>query len=71
MSKVKVDITVSVDGYVAGRNQSVEHPLGEGGMPLHDWAFALRAWREPHGIEGGLVNASTAVVEETTANVGA
>ena len=71
MSKVKVDISVSVDGYVAGPNQSVEHPLGEGGMALHDWAFALRAWREPHGIEGGLVNASTAVVEETTANVGA
>jgi dihydrofolate reductase len=71
MSKVKVDISVSVDGYVAGPNQSVEHPLGEGGMALHDWAFALRAWREPHGIEGGLVNASTGVVEETTANVGA
>ena len=38
---------------------------------LHEWAFALKAWREPHGMEGGEVNASTAVVEESIANVGA
>jgi dihydrofolate reductase len=71
MSKVRVHITVSADGYVAGPNQSLENPLGEGGGGLHDWAFALRAFREPHGMEGGEVNASTPVVEESLANVGA
>jgi hypothetical protein len=71
MSKVSVHITVSADGCVAGPNPSLENPLGEGGGSLHDWAFALRAVREPHGMEGGEVNASTPVVEESLANVGA
>jgi dihydrofolate reductase len=71
MSKVRVHITVSADGYVAGPNPSLENPLGEGGGRLHDWAFGLKAWREPHGMEGGEVNASTSVVEESLANIGA
>ena len=71
MSKVRVHITLSADGYVAGPNQSEENPLGEGGGSLHDWAFALRAFREPHGREGGEVNASNAILEEAQANVGA
>src|SRR5919202_1863667 len=71
MSKVKVHISISVDGYVAGPNQSREHPLGEGGEGLHEWVVALKAWRERHGLEGGEVNASTPVVEESLANVGA
>ncbi len=71
MSKLRVHITVSADGYVAGPNQSRENPLGEGGETLHDWAFALRAVREPHGMEGGEANASTPVVEDALANVGA
>jgi dihydrofolate reductase len=71
MSKVKVHISVSVDGFVAGPNQSLENPLGEGGERLHDWIVGLRVWREPHGLDGGEVNASTPVVEEALANVGA
>ena len=71
MSKVRVHISVSADGYVAGPNQSEENPLGEGGESLHDWVVALRAWRELHGMEGGEVNASNAVIEEAQANVGA
>src|ERR671914_481826 len=71
MSNVRVHISVSADGYVAGPNQSLENPLGESGESLHDWLIALRAWREPHGMEGGDVNLSSAVVEESQANVGA
>ena len=71
MSKVRAQIAVSADGYVAGPNQSEENPLGEGGEALHDWLVGLRAWREPHGKDGGGVNASTPVVEEELANVGA
>ena len=70
MSKVRAHISISADGYAAGPNQSEDNPLGEGGMELHDWVIALRAWREPHGREGGEVNASSAVVEEEKANVG-
>jgi dihydrofolate reductase len=71
MSRLKFQISMSLDGYVAGPNQSVEHPLGEGGEQLHEWALALAAWRAPHGVEGGEVNASTPVMEDMLADVGA
>jgi dihydrofolate reductase len=71
MSKVRVHISTSLDGYVAGPNQSMEEPLGEGGESLHDWLVALRAWREQAGMEGGEENVSSPVVRETHANVGA
>jgi dihydrofolate reductase len=71
MSKVRVHIAVSADGYVAGPNQSEENPLGEGGEQIHDWMLALKAWREPHGREGGEVNTSSAILEEANDNVGA
>ncbi len=53
MTQVLIDISVSVDGYVAGPNQSLEDPLGVGGEDLHQWAFATMAWQESHGREGG------------------
>lgn len=71
MGKVKCQISISADGYLAGPNQGEEHPLGEGGMGLHEWAFKLAAWRRPHGREGGEVNASSEVFEAATANTGA
>jgi dihydrofolate reductase len=71
MTKLRLQIAMSLDGFVAGPNQSVENPLGEGGMRLHEWAFALEAWRKQHGDDGGEVNPSSAVVEESLANVGA
>jgi dihydrofolate reductase len=71
MSKLRLSITMSLDGYVAGPNQSEEHPLGEGAMALHEWFFPLAAFREMHGEHGGETNASSAVVEERRANIGA
>src|ERR1700743_1033936 len=71
MAKLKFNIAISLDGFVAGPNQSEQDPLGEGGMQLHEWVFELAAWREPHGREGGVVNESTEIVEQSTANVGA
>ena len=62
---------MSLDGFVAGPSQSVDNPLGIGGMRLHEWVFPLAVWRAMHGLEGGEVNASSAVVEESLANVGA
>jgi dihydrofolate reductase len=71
MAKLRFEISISVDGFVAGPNQSKEHPLGEGGEQLHEWVIKLAAWREPHGREGGEVNASSKVFEESLDNVGA
>ena len=62
---------MSLDGFVAGPSQSVDNPLGIGGMRLHEWVFPLAVWRAMHGLEGGEVNESTPVVEESIANVGA
>src|SRR4029079_18235981 len=71
MSKLRCDISVSPDGFVAGPNQSEENPLGEGGERLHDWVVGLAAWRQAHGYEGGEVNESARIVEEARANAGA
>jgi dihydrofolate reductase len=71
MSKLRLRISVSLDGFVAGPHQSVENPLGIGGMRLHEWVFPLAAWRAPHGLPGGEVNESTHVVEESLVNIGA
>jgi dihydrofolate reductase len=71
MSKLRMKISMSLDGFVAGPDQSVDNPLGVGGMRLHDWAFPLAVWRAPHGEEGGEVNESSQVVVESLANIGA
>jgi len=62
---------MSLDGFVAGPNQSPQEPLGIGGEALHEWVFPLEAWRRPHGMEGGEVNESTPVMEEELADIGA
>jgi dihydrofolate reductase len=71
VSKLRCDISISADGFVAGPDQSEENPLGAGGEALHDWVVPLAAWREAHDEQGGEVNASAEVVEESRANVGA
>ena len=62
---------MSLDGFTAGPDQSLENPLGVGGMQLHDWLRVLAVWRREHGDGGGETNASTAVIEEADRNVGA
>ncbi len=71
VSRLRFKISMSLDGFVAGPNQSVENPLGIGGMRLHEWAFELAIFRDQHEMAGGEVNESTAVVEESLANIGA
>ncbi len=65
------DITMSLDGFVAGPNPGPEHPLGEGGERLHEWAFALASFRERHGEKGGAKNANDDVVAESLRRTGA
>jgi len=71
MSKLRMKISMSLDGFVAGPDQSVDDPLGVGGERLHEWVFPLAVWRETHGQTGGDVTPSSAVVEESQANIGA
>jgi dihydrofolate reductase len=71
VSKLRFRISMSFDGFVAGPSQSVENPLGIGGMRLHEWVVPLAAWRSAHGLPGGETNESAQVVEESLVNIGA
>jgi dihydrofolate reductase len=71
MTKLTVDISVSLDGFVAGPNPTLDDPLGEGGEKLHEWVIATAGWRETHGKGGGEANRDSEIVEEATSAVGA
>lgn len=71
MTRLRFRSAISLDGYSAGPNQSVEHPLGVGGQQVHQWVFPLEAWRKHLGMEGGITNASSAVVEGAVEGIGA
>ena len=71
MTRLTLDISMSLDGFVAGPNQTLEQPLGEGGDRLHEWAFGLASWRERHGLSGGTTNADSEVVQESLDATGA
>ena len=65
------DISVSLDGFVAGPNQTLDEPLGEGGEGLHEWVVRLKSWRERHGMEGGETGPDDEVIEEGVDRAGA
>lgn len=71
MTSVTCQMSVSLDGFVAGPNQSLDNPLGEGGMRLHDWVFETASWRRQHGLDGGERTPDSEVVDEVFANIGA
>ncbi|MDQ1738592.1 MAG: hypothetical protein QOE53_244 [Pseudonocardiales bacterium] len=71
MQSVTCQLSVSLDGFLAGPNQSLENPLGEGGMRLHEWALSTASWRSQHDLDGGEHNADSQVVEEATQGIGA
>jgi dihydrofolate reductase len=71
MSRVTCRASISLDGFVAGPNQSVENPIGEGGMRLHEWQFATTTWRSQRGLEGGSVGADAELAKTVMEGVGA
>ena len=71
VSSVNCQISISLDGFVAGPNQSPENPIGEGGLRLHEWAFATEVWRRQHGQEGGDPGPDSQVVEQAVEDIGA
>jgi len=72
VTKLRFNIAMSLDGYVAGPKQSVENPLGEGGERLHDWLFKLKTFRAIHGdSSGGEAGPNDEVLREAFGNIGA
>jgi dihydrofolate reductase len=72
MSKLRFAITMTLDGYIAGPNQSVEHPLGEGAENIHDWLVTLKTFREIHGDESsGDTGVNDDVLRENFEGIGA
>ncbi len=64
MARLTCDLSMSLDGYVAGPNPTLEQPLGEGGERLHEWAFRLKSFRERHGLPGGESGPDDDIVNE-------
>jgi dihydrofolate reductase len=64
VAKLTFDITMSLDGFIAGPNMRPEKGLGDGGDRLHEWAYGLKSFREPHGESGGEDNADSEILEE-------
>jgi dihydrofolate reductase len=71
MGIVTCQISISLDGFVAGPNQTIENPIGEGGMRLHEWVFATASWRRQQGQVGGVDSPDSEVAEEVAQGVGA
>jgi dihydrofolate reductase len=71
MGKVVLDISTSLDGFVAGPSPSLEEPLGQNGERLHEWVIGLASWRESHGLEGGEQNTVSDMVADGVASTGA
>lgn len=71
MGMVTAQLSMSLDGYIAGPNVGPDNPMGDGGEELHDWVFALKSWRDPHGLEGGSEGPDDEVARENFVNKGA
>ena len=72
MSKLKVSaFSLSIDGYGAGPLQSLEHPLGVGGLALHEWAFATRTFQRMFGNDAGATGIDDDFAVRSFENVGA
>jgi dihydrofolate reductase len=71
MAQFTFDISMSLDGFIAGPNPTMDEPLGRGGEQLHDWVFATKAWNASHGREGGEDNADSQMVDRSVRETGA
>jgi dihydrofolate reductase len=71
MGKVVFEISMSLDGFIAGPNDRPGLGLGEGGERLHEWVVELASWRERHGLAGGQTNRDAELLDEALRNTGA
>jgi dihydrofolate reductase len=66
MSRTKASISISLDGFAAGPNETPANPLGDGGEQLHEWLAGTAGWRARHGREGGATGPADDLLEEVT-----
>lgn len=71
MGNIKADMSMSLDGFIAGPNDGAEHPLGEGGERLHQWVYGLKSFRETHGMQGGDTGPDDDALRDSLEGVGA
>jgi dihydrofolate reductase len=71
MGKVTFDMSMSLDGFIAGPDDNAEQGLGKGGERLHEWGYDLASFKERHGRSGGERNRDDEILKEAFANVGA
>jgi dihydrofolate reductase len=72
MSKLRVlCFSISLDGFGAGPNQSLQNPLGVRGPELMEWLFQSRCWRNMHGQDGGETGVDNAMAEQGFEGIGA
>jgi len=72
MSKLRVrSFSISLDGYGAGPDQSLDNPLGLRGPELFEWFFASRTWRAMHGLDGGETGIDDGIAEAGMSGLGA
>ena len=71
MPRFFIDISMSLDGFVAGPNATLDEPLGVGGERLHDWVLRLASWRETHGLDGGETGPDDELARARWARIGA
>jgi dihydrofolate reductase len=72
VSRLKVQaFSVSIDGYGAGPDQSLQNPLGVGGMALHEWAFPTQTFQRMFGNASGTTGVDEDFAARSFANVGA
>jgi dihydrofolate reductase len=68
---VYAQLSMSLDGFVAGPNDRPGNGLGDGGERVHEWIVATAAWRREHGMDGGEDNEESKLVEKNAGRAGA
>ncbi|GHJ37937.1 dihydrofolate reductase family protein [Streptomyces sp. TS71-3] len=71
MERLFSDISMSLDGFIAGPFAGPEHPLGIGGDRLHQWVYQLESWRRQHGLSGGVPGPESDAMRESFERTGA
>jgi len=71
MPKLRVSNSISLDGFAAAPNQSLENPLGEGGLAVFQWFFATEVFQKMHGGEGGSTGTDNDFAVRGFDNIGA
>jgi dihydrofolate reductase len=71
MGKVFAEISMSLDGFIAGPKPTLKEPLGRGGEQLHEWVIKLAPWRKGHHKTGGETGPDSEIIQASIDRTGA